>query len=141
MVIIKVGTFGYYDGRRVRPITEADGPQQFDPELEARLVQKGVAEYVCTEAEQEADTVAEEPDSQEETEAEETPVDVDDEQADDMPEYSDDMTLSELKEVAAVYGIDASGMRKKSDIIAAIDAVKAEIDDEEPPQFDAADLV
>ena len=43
MIQIIKGTFGYYNGRKVIPITEADGPQKFDDELEARLVKEGVA--------------------------------------------------------------------------------------------------
>ena len=60
------------------------------------------------------------------------------------------LTLDELKEVAAAYGVDASAMRKKADVIAAIEKAKAaanEVDDdqtgdnEEPPQIGAADPV
>ena len=56
------------------------------------------------------------------------------------------LTLDELKEVATRYGVDASAMRKKADVIAAIEATKAEqpddgVDDEEPPQIGAADPV
>lgn len=66
--------------------------------------------------------------------------------ADEAPEYNEDMKLDELKEVAARYGVDASAMRKKADVIAAIEAAKAEqpddgADDEEPPQIGAADPV
>ena len=46
MIQIIQGTFGYYNGRKVIPITEADGPQKFDDELEARLVKEGVAKYI-----------------------------------------------------------------------------------------------
>ena len=46
MIQIIAGTFGYYNGRKVVPITNADGPQKFDPELEACLVKQGVAKYV-----------------------------------------------------------------------------------------------
>lgn len=46
MIQIIAGTFGYYNGRKVVPITNQDGPKQFDPELEARLVKEGVAKYV-----------------------------------------------------------------------------------------------
>lgn len=31
MIQIIAGTFGYYNGRKVVPITNADGPQKFDP--------------------------------------------------------------------------------------------------------------
>ena len=57
------------------------------------------------------------------------------------------MKLDELKDIAAAYGVDASAMRKKSDVIADIEAAKAGqtdddgTDDEEPPQFGAADPV
>ena len=121
MIQIIKGTFGYYNGRKVIPITEADGPQKFDDELEARLVKEGVAKYI------------DEPASTNTA-------------ADEAPEYDEDMKLDELKEVAARYGVDASAMRKKADVIAAIEAAKAEqpddgADDEEPPQIGAADPV
>ena len=141
MIQIIKGTFGYYNGRKVIPITEADGPQKFDDELEARLVKEGVAKYIGElgeTAEQPAPAPA--------------PGDDDDEPAstntaaDEAPEYNEDMKLDELKEVAARYGVDASAMRKKADVIAAIEAAKAEqpddgTDDEEPPQIGAADPV
>ena len=37
MIQIIKGTFGYYNGRKIVFITEADGPQTFDPELEDEL--------------------------------------------------------------------------------------------------------
>ena len=105
MIQIIKGTFGYYNGRKVIPITEADGPQKF----------------------------ADEPASTNTA-------------ADEAPEYNEDMKLDELKEVVTRYGVDASAMRKKADVIAAIEAAKAEqpddgADDEEPPQIGAADPV
>lgn len=120
MIQIIKGTFGYYNGRKVVPITEKDGPQKFDPELEARLVKDGIAKYT-----------------------DDVPVNDDSTLVDPQPEYSEDMKLDELKEIAAAYGVDASAMRKKSDVIAAIEASKQEtaIDDEEPPQIGAADPV
>ena len=61
------------------------------------------------------------------------------------------MKLDDLKEVAAAYGVDASTMRKKADVIAAIEKAKATVgetadddqtgDNEEPPQIGAADPV
>lgn len=115
MIQIIKGTFGYYNGRKVIPITEADGPQKFDDELEARLVKEGVAKYIGELGEPASTNTA----------------------ADEAPEYNEDMKLDELKEVAARYGVDASAMRKKADVIAAIEAAKAEqpddgADDEEP---------
>ena len=133
MIQIIKGTFGYYNGRKVIPITEADGPQKFDDELEARLVKEGVAKYI---GEQPAPAPGDDADEPASTNT----------AADEAPEYGEDMKLDELKEVAARYGVDASAMRKKADVIAAIEAAKAEqpddgADDEEPPQIGAADPV
>lgn len=146
MIQIIAGTFGYYNGRKVVPITNADGPQKFDPELEARLVKQGVAEYVDDaptaepgdpEAPDPAGAQAsQDPGAAGHPEGEpETPDD-------GLPEYSEDMKLDELKEIAAAYGVDASAMRKKSDVITAIEATKnSTADGEEPPQIAAADPI
>lgn len=139
MIQIIKGTFGYYNGRKVIPITEADGPQKFDDELEARLVKEGVAKYIGEPgetAEQPAPAPGDDADEPASTNT----------AADEAPEYNEDMKLDELKEVAARYGVDASAMRKKADVIAAIEAAKAEqpddgAGDEEPPQIGAADPV
>ena len=112
------------------PITEADGPQKFDDELEARLVKEGVAKYIGElgeTAEQPAPAPGDDADEPASTNT----------AADEAPEYNEDMKLDELKEVAARYGVDASAMRKKADVIAAIKAAKAEqpddgADDEAP---------
>lgn len=141
MIQIIKGTFGYYNGRKVIPITEADGPQKFDDELEARLVKEGVAKYIGElgeTAEQPAPAPGDDADADEPASTNTA--------ADEAPEYNEDMKLDELKEVAARYGVDASAMRKKADVIAAIEATKAEqpddgADDEEPPQIGAADPV
>ena len=133
MIQIIKGTFGYYNGRKVIPITEADGPQKFDDELEARLVKEGVAKYIGElgeTAEQPAPAPGDDADEPASTNT----------AADEAPEYNEDMKLDELKEVATRYGVDASAMRKKADVIAAIEATKAEqpddgADDEEPPQI------
>lgn len=143
MIEIIAGTFGYYNGRKVIPITKEDGPQKFDPELEARLVKKRVAKYVDEQpvAPIPAEKPEQDPDGAPETD--ETP---------DAPEYDEDMKLDELKEVAAAYGVDASAMRKKADVIAAIEEAKAAAgdgqnddsqngDDEKPPEIGAADPV
>ena len=119
MIQIIKGTFGYYNGRKVIPITEADGPQKFDDELEARLVKEGVAKYIGElgeTAEQPAPAPGDDADEPASTNT----------AADEAPEYNEDMKLDELKEVAARYGVDASAMRKKADVIAAIEAAKAE---------------
>ncbi|MBQ2741936.1 MAG: Rho termination factor N-terminal domain-containing protein [Oscillospiraceae bacterium] len=130
MIQIITGTFGYYDGRKVIPLTNESGPKQLDPELEARLVKKGIAKYVGNEHAQNENTHAQ---------AENDAIHV----LNVMPGYNEGMKLEELKSIAAEYGVDASAMRKKADVIAAIEAAKEEYveDDEEPPRFDVEDPV
>lgn len=142
MIEIIAGTFGYYNGRKVIPITKEDGPQKFDPELEARLVKKRVAKYVDEQPVAPVPAEKSEQDPDVALETGETPA---------APEYDEDMKLDELKEVAAAYGVDASAMRKKADVIAAIEEAKEAAgeaadddqtgDNEEPPQIGAADPV
>lgn len=117
MIQIIVGTFGYYNGRKVVPITNADGPQKFDPELEARLVKQGVAKYVEAQQADEAAPPATDLQPEDNSGA---PA------AGELPEYSEDMKLDELKEVAKACGVDASSMRKKAEVIDAIEAAKTE---------------
>ena len=96
MIQIIKGTFGYYNGRKVIPITEADGPQKFDDELEARLVKEGVAKYIGEQgetAEQTAPTPGDDADEPASTNT----------AAEEAPEYDEDMKLDELKEVAALW--------------------------------------
>lgn len=152
MIQIIAGTFGYYNGRKVIPITEADGPQKLDPELEARLVKKGVAKFVDPDTVEDPESTdpagapaPQDPDNPDSAAAgdPETPDGEDPEDPADAAEYSEDMKLDELKEIAVSYGVDTSAMRKKADVIAAIEAAKkaAGADDEEPPQIGAADPV
>lgn len=107
MIQIIKGTFGYYNGRKVVPITSESGPQKFDPELEARLVKQGIAKYIDAPAGQ-TETAG---GQQEETA--------------DLPKYNERMKLEELKKIASAYGVDASAMTKKGDVIKAIEAAKA----------------
>ncbi len=119
MIQIIAGTFGYNNGRKVIPITSADGPIELDPVLEARLVAKKVAVYVTPDAE--------------ETKAE----------TDELPTYNPDMKLADLQAAAAAYGVNASAMRRKADVIAAIEAAQdkaAEEPDEEPDEDPDEDL-
>ena len=143
MIQIFVGTFGKNIYRMVVPITNSDGPQKFDPELEARLVKKGVAKYVDEKPVAPAPAAEPEREPGATSEPDGTPA---------APEYDEDMILDELKEVATAYGVDASAMRKKAYIIDAIEKAKAAADDgkngaaqhgddEKPPALGAADPV
>ena len=101
MVQIIKGTYGHYDGHKVVPINDKSGPQSFDPEVEARLVKKGVAVYVSGAPSAE------------------------DGAGDSMPAYSKDMKFEELKKIAEAYGVDASKARSKDAVIDMVEAAKA----------------
>lgn len=101
MIEIIKGTFGYFDGRSVRPVTQADGPQKWDDELEKRLVARGVARYV--ETEEKPSTEAQEP-----VEAE--------------TEDIESLSYKELRKLAADMGLDTKKLRKKEALIEAIEA-------------------
>ena len=127
MIRIVKGTFGYFDGRRVVPVTAADGPQSYDPELEARLVSEGVAEYVAGAA-VEADhrvTVTPHVDVHVEVEADPEP------EADEPA--LEDMTRAELAELAESYGIKP-GKLTKAKLVAAIEEA------EQAPSLSAAEV-
>ena len=119
MVKIIKGTYGHYDGHKVIPINEKSGPQSFAPEVEERLVKKGVAVYV-----------------------DDVPAAGNTDTGDGMPEYNEDMKLDELKEIAKAYGVDADKARSKKAVIEMIEAAKAEGDeaDDEIGDDDAEEI-
>ncbi|HQD31473.1 MAG TPA: transposase [Clostridiales bacterium] len=155
MIKIIKGTYGYRKGNRIIPKTPADDPFTATPEQEARLVRLGVAVYV--------DAPAKAPATPATPAAPKAPENAKtgSKDVDELPAYNLDMKLDELKEIAKAYGVDASDARKKADVIAMIEAAKAETqeendqddedpeneipeaydDGEEPPSLDAADPV
>lgn len=130
MIKIIKGTYGYRKGKRIIPKTPADDPFTATPEQEARLVKLGVAVYV--EAPAAATKTPAAPKAPEGTDAGSKNVD-------ELPEYNIDMKLDELKEIAKAYGVDASDARKKADVIAMIEAAKAEDPEGETPEGDDQD--
>lgn len=137
MIQIVQGTFGYWNVTIVVPKTSKDGPLELEPALEQRLVEKGVAKFV-SEAQPLEDPAA--PDGDEEPRG---PADSGEDPDDGLPAYSTDMKLDELKKIAAAYDVDASKMRSKADVVAAIDAVKSQLgeapeDGDAPPVVDPA---
>jgi hypothetical protein len=145
MIQIIAGTFGYFDGRNVIPISKEDGPQNLAPELEARLVKEGVAEYV--DGFNEPDPAGT-PTPKGSGTPTNQPTSEPDDGGNKAPDYNEDMKLDRLKEIAKVYGVDASAIRKKIDVIAAIDEVikknedKGTTDDGDlPPNLGAIDPI
>ena len=124
MIKIIKGSYGMRCGSSVQAVPAGSDPIELSKDKEERLVRLGVAVYVT-----EQDDVVEQPgESSDETQ--------DDEIVDEFPEYNEDMKLTELKEIAKVYGIDASSMRSKKEVIEAIDAARDEL-----PNVDAEALV
>ena len=117
MKTIKIinGTYGYRtNGYTVDRKTVDSAPFAVPDDEAERLVSKNVAKIVGEEI---VDTVAEKP-------------------AAKLPEYREDMKLSELKEIAALYGVNAAKAKSKAEVIALIE--DAQSVDEEPPAIDAA---
>lgn len=133
MIKIIKGSYGMKVKGLVVPVTEKDGPITLDEAKEERLVRLGVAEYVAESEDAPAPGADDrEPEDQAETGgADETDSDSVDEE---LPAYSEDMKLDELKAIAAKYGVDASKARAKKEVIAAIEAAK------ELPDLSAAEL-
>jgi predicted xylose isomerase-like sugar epimerase len=125
MIKIIKGSYGLRRGVSVEAI-HAGTTIEIDKDKEARLVRLGVAVYV-------GNTGDENPEQQNTAETETTQDK--DEVVDTFPEYNESMKLSDLKKVAEAYGIDASSMRTKKDVIEAIEAAQ------DLPAFDAVDSV
>ena len=140
MIKIVQGTFGYWNGTSVVPKTSKDGPLDLEPELEQRLVKKGVAVFVSAAP---ADPPATPPTPENDGGTPPDPAAAGQDNDDDgLPAYDAGMKLEELKEIAAIYGVNASKMRSKAAVVAAIDAVKAALDQdpddgESPPAVGA----
>lgn len=133
MIRIIKGTYGMIKGSTVVAVPAGSKPIKLDPEKEARLVRQGVAEYVGKV--EEPDTVEETVETVEAVEAViPAPADEPDE-AEDLPPYDENMKFAELKEIAEKYGIDASKMKSKKEVIAAIDEAR------ELPDLSAADPI
>ena len=111
MVKIIKGTYGHRKGAVIVPVRAGETVELTD-EQEKRLVKLGVAEYI-----NDSDGVPEHSSSDE----------TDEQEALELPEYNDKMKLPELKEIAEKYGVDASAMTTKKEVIAAIDAAREEL--------------
>lgn len=125
MVKIIKGSYGHRKGKTIVPVYAGE-TVELTPEQEARLVKLGVAEVVKPDGKTAGGKSPKDPEVN----------DDDNEQPEALPEYDEKMKLVELKEIAGKYGVDASAMQSKKEVIAAIDAAKKEL-----PNFDGADDV
>ena len=60
------------------------------------------------------------------------------EYVEENPEYNASMKMTDLRKIAAAYGVDASAAKSKKEVIAMIEAAK-EAAAEQPPVIEAAD--
>lgn len=124
MIKIIKGSYGLRCGASIKAIPAGSEPIELSEEKEARLVRLGVAVYVS----KQDDEIEQPTEGYGETQG--------DELVDEFPEYNEDMKLADLKKIAETYGVDASSMRSKKEVIAAIDAAREEL-----PGVNADDLV
>lgn len=123
MIKIIKGSYGMRVKNSIIAVPAGSDPIELSKEKEERLVRIGVAVYV-----DDQENKNELSDDADKTQ--------DDENVDEFLAYNEEMKLSDLKEIAKKYGIDASSMRSKKEVIEAIDAARNELSD-----VDADDLV
>jgi len=148
-------------GGRIQPKTAKDAPFTLDAERERRLVERGVAVYITPPEAEPAQPVIPSLQVKPEVPAKQTvqtkPVKQSAQvvktapavpavpEDGGLPAYDAGMKLAELKTIAKLYGVDASGIPSKAGVVAAIDAARAEDetvdDDEAPPVLGAAEPV
>jgi len=142
-------------GKTSVALTEADGPQTFSKEYEARLVSEGVAKYV------ENKVLHSEPPKKDTLTGVATAVGDDNGQgtsdnlpddgtgsndagdAQEIPKYSTDMKVVELREIMDNCQLQYKVGMTKADIVAALDAYfEDEVeDDDTPPALGAEDPI
>lgn len=161
MIRIIAGVYGHKENGVIEPKDSNSAPFSLDPEREAELVARGIAEYAnVIIPEEEPETTPETDSSQQ---VEDNPKTDDNQQHDDetgnddnqqhdddleagddekktKPEYSEKMKLPELQALAASFGLDAQKMRVKAEVIKLLDDY-FEDDGEQPPAFGAMDPV
>lgn len=142
-------------GKTSVALTEADGPQTFSKEYEARLVSEGVAKYV------ESKPLRREPPKKDTVKGVATAVGEDKgqdasdnppedkassndaENAQGIPEYNTDMKVAELREIMDDCQLQYKVGMSKADMVAALDAYfEDEAEDEDaPPDLGAEDPI
>ena len=130
MIRIIKGSYGMRCGTSIKAVPAGSAPIELSKEKEERLVRLGVAEYVGT-----ADDADQDENLNDDADQDADDALADEELVDDLPEYNENMKLDELKKIAALYGVDASSMRSKKEVIAAIDESK------ELPELGAVDPI
>lgn len=145
MIQMIAGVYGLYKDGRVRGMSRESGPFSVDAAEEARLVGLGIAEYVniyAAEGEEDAPELPKLPELPDGVVA--------------IPEYSEDSSPKELREIGKLCGLTFKVGTTKAEMVAALDAHIAEntVDgddmaeddpaaegEEDAPTFNAEDAV
>ncbi len=158
MIKMIAGVYGYREGGIIMPKDKNSEPFSLNPEREAELVTRGVAEYANLIIPEEPKTADQNDDSRNDEGSQNSgdgsqddegsqnsgdgSQDDEDGQNDQKqkPEYSEKMKLPELQALAASYGLDAQKMRAKAEVVKLLDDYFKD-DGEQPPTFGAMDPV
>ena len=119
MATIKIiaGTFGWNHGS-YDLVKAGDPPIEVDAALAARLVEKGVAEYVTP------------------------PIKTPDPVERNVPAYSEENNAKYLRELGKEHGLNFKANATKAEMLAALDEIfGVGTDPEDAPTFDAAEAV
>jgi hypothetical protein len=140
------GVFGLPVDGIVKAMDKNSGPFEAGAEQEARLIRLGLAVRVGVENTSPVEEYAEPMDEISPIGFDETPPVP--ESADEIPEYSEAMKASDLRELGAMFGLSFKVGMSKKDMVAALDdyfdlsdAVEPMEDGELAPSFDAAEAV
>ena len=137
MIRIIAGVYGHKENGVIEPKDSNSAPFSLDPEREAELVARGIAEYANVIIPEEEPETAPETDSSQQNDDD---LEAGDDEKKIKPEYSEKMKLPELQALAASFGLDAQKMRAKAEVIKLLDDY-FEDDGEQPPAFGAMDPV
>ena len=145
MIKMIAGVYGYREGGIIMPKDKNSEPFSLNPEREAELVTRGVAEYANLIIPEEPKPADQNDDSRNDEDGQNNgdgSQDDEDGQNDQKqkPEYSEKMKLPELQALAASYGLDAQKMRAKAEVVKLLDDYFKD-DGEQPPTFGAMDPV
>lgn len=122
MIKMIAGAFGWTGDGPLETITAQSGPRSFPPEVEARLVRMGVAEYASG-AEQKAETPNQTPvkPDQDAPIAYQKPPHAAQFDLPGMPAYSEDMTKAQLAAVMDEAGIFHTDSMTKAAMLQKLD--------------------
>lgn len=136
MIQIIKGTFGHRNGNAIEAKTAKSKPFETAPDIEERLIKKGVAIRIEKECEPKPETKKNEV-NEERSEMSESDMKQTSEES-ETPFYSETNTVKELKEICVRHGIELPKVVNKSEILIAMDAA---LKNDAPPTINAMEAI